>query len=142
MLVGCIFVPPLAVLGLAITGISLLASLMGLFISKLFYRDGLTYDDLYNRLSRIKRDMIQILKKSNIDPDLRKNTLASIKKMDDIVAKWKDKDDQDYDILTRAIMVFSSDRRKREEEIRIERMLEELSSNKLFVASAQLQDIE
>lgn len=142
LLVGCIFVPPLAVLGLAITGISLLASLMGLFISKLFYRDGLTYDDLYNRLSRIKRDMIQILKKSNIDPDLRKNTLASIKKMDDIVAKWKDKDDQDYDILTRAIMVFSSDRRKIEEEIRIERMLEELSSNKLFVASAQLQDIE
>ena len=62
--------------------------------------------------------------------------------MDDIVAKWKDKDDQDYDILTRAIMVFSSDRRKIEEEIRIERMLEELSSNKLFVASAQLQDIE
>ena len=137
-LLSCILVPPVGIFLLVFNGALFFLNLLGNFFHEVFYRDsGMTYDDDRNRIERLKRFMIDRLKNKNISKGVRESTLIAIDTVEKAAAHWKD--DQEYSTITKIIMFFSSDRCRVEEEIKIERQLENLASNKLFVASAKLQ---
>lgn len=137
-LLSCILVPPVGIFLLVFNGALFFLNLLGNFFHEVFYRDsGMTYDDDRNRIERLKRFMIDRLKNKNISKGVRESTLIAIDTVEKAASHWKD--DQEYSTITKIIMFFSSDRCRVEEEIKIERQLENLASNKLFVASAKLQ---
>lgn len=101
------------------------------------------YDNDLVRFKRIKEDMISHLKLPNISDNVKKSILEQIKKVDSIIATYsKNKGVFRY---IYEIMNFTDDKysvSNRNAQMKLQRKLEEFSSNDLFVHAAELSLIK
>lgn len=116
---------PVGLLWLGITGLALYGSGADL--------KDMTYDDLKDRYIRIRQQCVQMLKDSDVDPKTAKDLLEQIYAMDAVI-----KSTGYFKPMTAKIsnLVFSR-HRQANDSIQLQRMLEELAHNDLFIRSAE-----
>lgn len=103
----------------------------------------MNYDDDIVRFKRIKEDMISHLKLPNISDNVKKSILEQIKKVDSIIAtfsKNKGLFRSIYEIMKDTGGKYSISNRNAQ--MKLQRKLEEFSSNDLFVHAAELSLIK
>lgn len=97
-----------------------------------------TYDILKTRYLRVREDLIQQLKSNKLDKVIRDNVLQELEAIDNIIATLKDIDETFFEKVS---AFFSKKNRDIKNSIQLQRELEELSANNLFVSSAKLSSI-
>lgn len=93
-----------------------------------------TYDELKLRYTRVRHQMVEILKDANLKADKAKDVLDDIYLLDRVI-----KDTYQFTTLTSVIANFVfSDARKAKSSIEEQQLLEELAHSNLFVKSKEL----
>lgn len=95
------------------------------------------YDDPAERLHRIRKDIVQILKSNIHDKKVRAALLQDLNEIDPFIAQYKDY----RSIMNRLWIFVGSNRRAQYKQMRLEQELESISNNNLFVAAAKLQQL-
>jgi hypothetical protein len=121
---------------LVVFGTMCLSSWVRSAIGSTVVNSEMTYDTLKHRYLRIRNDLVELLKNTDLDKDLVKQTLSDIYVLDGIV-----KDTRDVWSLGSALFNKIGVNRKINKSIQYEQLLEELAHNNLFVKAAQLQTI-
>ena len=95
----------------------------------------MTYDDLKIRYTRIRSDLIQQLKGSQMSPQDTKKLIDTVKALDGLISETAN-----FKSLFNMLgnLLFSSNR-KASREIEYQQLVERLASNDLFLKSAELQ---
>lgn len=109
------------------------------FIMARMYRYTMTYDDFKNRIDRIRRACINILKDPMLTADSKRSLISQIETIEAVQESYKD--DTDYrsdDMVSYIYRLVSSERKQIDFEIILERSLEHLMNNKLFTMAAKL----
>ena len=108
---------------------------------KIFFRlTGLTilttpiYDEPLERFERIKEQLVAALKDKHLDNGMRKQFLEDLKLFDEIIKQYKSKDGIYARILDLVSIIQRADFSQR----KLQRELEKLGSNDLFVVAAKL----
>lgn len=107
---------------------------LSVFISGSDNKD-FSYPNVKTRYKRIREQEVENLKLSILDKSSLTERLTTIEKMDTIISKLNDNDE---DIFEKIHLFFSKKSRDVKAAIQLQRDLEELSANNLFVASAKL----
>ncbi len=92
------------------------------------------YDSPIERAKNLRRQVIESLKNPSIGAELRKKALEDIQKIDEVVASYREFET----ITTTIISFFSSRSRNATDQVRFQKELEEMSSNRLFASAAKL----
>lgn len=141
---GLIFVT-LSLFMTMFTGVMAIGVLMGLWFTVATMTNASDfdvswiYDNNYTRYSRIKHQMVQQLKDPQLDKDVRDEVVRYIDEIDPIIQK----NIQDTDIKVRnKIAMFISSTHKRDfEYMRLQKDLELLGNNDLYVMSQKLKTV-
>lgn len=97
-----------------------------------------TYDSLKRRYERLRNEQIRNLRNLDVDEkEYKASVISSIEKMDTILKSMPDDKVPLFDAIIRK---FSSSAKHRVEVRMIEQLIEDLSENNLYLASAKLQD--
>lgn len=96
-----------------------------------------TYDTLPTRLKRIREDLIQMSRKSNLTKEDINYILSGVQDIGEII----DKLDSSISFLTKIADFFSTDSGKVADSIKTQRQLEELASNDLFISALKLKTL-
>ena len=97
----------------------------------------MTYDDLKTRYSRVRHQLILQTQELNISKSDLKALVDSIHQLDDII-----KGTQVFTPLyTSIVNFFSSTNKSAKENIALQKVMETLTNNELFVKSAQLRTL-
>jgi len=97
--------------------------------------EGYKYDKSKSRYIRVRNDIVQMLKNSDVDKNTAKVIVENIYVVDEIIKKSED----ESSLVTNFLNVFKHSDRKRKKSVQEERLLEELSSNSLFVKAVELR---
>lgn len=128
---------------IALMGAGIISLLLATFItSRLFLTrgeqaKGYTYDITKTRYLRVKEDMVQYLKNKDLDPKFVKKTIDDIKIIDGIINETAEARTL-FDIIADFINPWN---RQKRNSLELQRNLESLAMNDLFVKSAQLATI-
>ena len=137
MLIGGIFVflTPLSIA----TGVfvSLIAIVFIGLVAKSYSDVGSTYDNNHARLSRIKHQMIQRLKEPNVDKDEKETIVKYIQEIDPVINKYVN--DTNLKLRNKIAFFFSSDHKRAYEYTVLQKELEALGNNDLYVMSEKLK---
>ena len=130
---------PLAAIAVSLTAGAIVSACgLGLFLMLNIYGSGsnnkdMTYDDLKDRYLRIRQQLVEILKDSDLPQSEVKNMLEAIYSADKIiksVAIYKP-------MLAKIADVLFTSHRRADNDIKLQRLLEEMAHNNLFVKSAE-----
>lgn len=94
-----------------------------------------TYDTFRTRFLRIKEQLVERIKDRKLDNKAAKDILDDLKVIDDQLSSVKDYES----VFTKISLFFSKKNRDIKDGIQLQRDLEELSSNDLFIKSAKLK---
>lgn len=94
-----------------------------------------TYDTVRTRYLRIKEQLVERIKDNKLNSKIVKNILEDLKSTDEVISKVTDYES----IFTKINLFFSKKNRDIKDAIQLQRDLEELSSNDLFIKSAKLK---
>lgn len=97
----------------------------------------LTYDHLKDRYVRLRQQVIQELKDTTLDPEFIKGRLEDIEIMDKAIAETE----VHRGFLNLIFRILSTDDRNAKAMVELNRDLEELANNDLFLASAKLNTL-
>lgn len=100
------------------------------------YRDN-TYDELKQRYTRIRAELITFLKDPTVPKEKVATTVAQIKLMDDVISKTADY----YSAWRIASNALLSKNREARRDINYQKQLEGFVNNDLFTAAAQLRTL-
>lgn len=95
----------------------------------------MTYDDLYHRYNRVKHQIVEQLKDRSIPKEVTGNCLDALDEIDEIMKRTIKMKSVHRNIVN---LLFPSARRAASE-IEFQQLLEELSSNSLFIRAAELR---
>lgn len=98
-----------------------------------------TYDGTKIRMKRVKEQLIEYLKDSTVPNDQRKRTLEDLEKIDQIISKTTHAKVALFDRISNFLYAKNKTLKTR---IELQRDLEELAHNELFVAAAKLRSIQ
>lgn len=105
-------------------------------------RVDMTYDTLFQRVVRIKRTLIDILKDRGIPAHTRESTIAIIESLEAVIKKRDVMEQEDLDTdISNVLSVFVPGKTEEDNFTKIERLMERLANNNLFLASAKLETI-
>jgi hypothetical protein len=96
-----------------------------------------TYDSLKVRMKRAKEQMIENLKNSELPPQSQKEVITELERVDKIITKTPELKTGIFDKVSNYLM---SKNRTLKEKIELQRELEELAHNDLYVAAAKLRN--
>lgn len=119
--------PPIA----ALIGVQILMSLT------LGAHEGRIYDDPNERVSRIKNDLIQTLKNTAIDPELRHQILKDLEVIDAVRDELKDR----RTLMNYIWIACTSKRREQFRQLRFQQELEKMINNEMYVTASKLEDV-
>lgn len=128
----------LAPAALALPTIPIIALWLAVFLlAPSAYNKDYSYDSLRVRMLRIKEDSIRRLKDKKLDKETTKIVLSNLEAMDNVLKNVH----AHKSILESAMNFISSKAKRIAESTKLQRELEELASNPLFIKSAQLKVI-
>ena len=105
-------------------------------------RVDMTYDTLFQRVVRIKRTLIDILKDRGIPAHTRESTVSIIESLEAVIKKRDVMEQEDLDTdISNVLSVFIPGKTEEDNFTKIERLMERLANNNLFLASAKLETI-
>lgn len=140
----------LAAVSVAIAGIPLVGLAMGILITLIGtgnwamasskYEMTHGYDNDYTRMSRIKHQMVQRLKEPECGPEEKKYILTYLEEVEPIIKKYVN---QNNPRIRDRIAFFFSKKHKYDFEFKaLQKDLEELGNNDLFVMSEKLKSLQ
>jgi len=104
-------------------------------ISHSTYIKPMTYDDLKHRYQRVRNQLIFLLKDSDLPEHQVKETIDQIKLLDEII-----QNKNEYkNLVTLLIDFFTPGHKDSQNDIQLQRLLEDLSASDLYLASASLR---
>lgn len=95
------------------------------------------YDNDYSRFSRIKHQMVQRLKESGVSADEKKMLITHIEEIDPIIKK--NLSDTNVKLRNKIAMFFSSEHKRDFEYMKLQKDLELIGNNDLYVMSEKLK---
>lgn len=99
------------------------------------YGNEMTYDDTIYRYKRIRNQYVELLKDANLGSSQTKMSIETIKLIDEVISNKKG-----YKNLVTIIIDFlTPGGSKIDDDVKMQRILEELSANDLYIASAMLR---
>lgn len=114
-------------------GISL--TLLAVIVLHSTHAHPMTYDDLKYRYQRVRNQYVDLIKDAELPPKQIKSAIDSIKAMDKLVADKK----SFTNFATIVIDFLTPGSGKIDRDIEIQRLLEELSANDLYIKAASLR---
>jgi hypothetical protein len=102
-----------------------------------------TYDDPVTRFDRIRHQLIQLLKDRQVNPKLAKSVLSDIREIDAIVRPLRENEEGSptHHWAHHVALWLNAVYRKKYDSELLQKQLESLANNNLFVAAAKLQTL-
>lgn len=97
------------------------------------------YDKAPDRFRRVRGQLVERLKTKNLPKEVRDQLLQDISVIDDVISKLNDRR-QLYTLLVERVMVWSTTSKRRKQLV-LQRELEALALNNLFIKSAELDSL-
>ena len=97
-----------------------------------------TYDRPKERLMSLKKQVVEALKDQSNDKDRQLSLLQDVKALDDAMAAMKDRDTVFFQVWR----ILSPNIRKQANQVKDQKVLEDLINNNLFVSAAQLANFK
>lgn len=96
-----------------------------------------TYDNINRRYTRIRNDLVEVLKSGNIDKEIRSNILENLNDIDEAI-----KSSPIFEtFITKILNISLSFNRRAKSSINEQQFMEDLVSNDLFIKSEKLKTI-
>ena len=106
------------------------------FMADLFYPDRLwsRYDTYQDRIANLRRTLVDSIKSLNLKEDSKKKALEDIQVIDNLIAE----SNSIHSIFVDVCLFFNSTRKKELDQVKFQKELEELASNRLYISATKL----
>lgn len=131
--IGLALSSPVVLIG----GIVVITAMTDLLFFKGYHHRDFTYDELKVRYQRIREQEVAKLKEMELEPQDKKMIVDTIETMDAVIKKMSTYET----IFEKITLFFSKKSRDAKNAIELQRELEQLSANDLFVKSAKLSTL-